>query len=290
MAMKKNTGQELRETVYSPDRLLNRPSVLLGDMWRDLLASRELAWRLFVRNISAAYRQTFLGYFWAILPPLITTATFLLLKEGGVFDPGHTAVPTAAFLLISTSLWQLFVDSVNGPLKLVRSSQAMLTKLNFPREALLLAGMMEAIFGFLIRSVIIAATMVGFQIAPSITLLLVPFGLLLLLMMGTVIGVLLTPLGMLYEDVSKALPMFMGFWMLLTPVVYAPDAEGMMGVLLKLNPVAPVLSATRDWLIIGESTHSLSIVLIAVSTLIISGFGWLLFRLALPHIIARMGG
>ena len=288
--MKSDTGQELRETVYSPEQVLRRPGLLLREMWRDLRGSRELAWRLFVRNISAAYRQTLLGYLWAFLPPLVTTGTFLLLRSGGVFDPGDTGVPAAAFLLIGTSLWQFFVDSVNGPLKLARSSQAMLIKLNFPREALLLAGMMEAIFGFLVRSMIIAATMIGFQIAPSITLFLVPFGLLLLLMMGTIVGVLLTPIGLLYEDVSKALPMFIGFWMLLTPVVYAPAAVGLKGTLLKLNPVAPVLSATRDWLIIGETTHTLSLVVIGAVTVIVCGFGWLLFRLAMPHIIARMGG
>lgn len=288
--MRQIPDQNLPETVYTPEPVLRRPGVLFGQMWRDLLASRELAWRLFIRNISAAYRQTLLGYLWAFLPPLVTSASFLLLQKGGVFDPGETRVPTAAFLLIGTSLWQLFVDSVNAPLRVARSSRAMLIKLSFPRESLLLAGVMETVFGFLIRSLIIAGTMIAFQIAPPITILLVPLGLLLLLMMGTVIGVLLTPVGLLYEDVSKALPMLMGFWMLLTPVVYAPAEHGLRGALLKFNPAAPVLSATRDWLVIGETTHTLSLVIIAAATLFISGFGWMMFRLAMPHIIARMGG
>ncbi len=35
-------------------------------MGQDLLASRELAWRLMVRDISAQYRQSLFGVVWAL--------------------------------------------------------------------------------------------------------------------------------------------------------------------------------------------------------------------------------
>lgn len=60
----------LREVVYTPESQLRRPRDLVQSMWQDLLASRELAWRLMVRDISAQYRQSFLGIFWAFLPPI----------------------------------------------------------------------------------------------------------------------------------------------------------------------------------------------------------------------------
>ena len=37
---------------------------------RNLVNSRELAWRLFVRDTSAQYRQSVLGYLWVFIPPL----------------------------------------------------------------------------------------------------------------------------------------------------------------------------------------------------------------------------
>ncbi len=61
--------RSLKETVYSPDSELLSFGTLMRNMWSDLLDSRELAWRLLVRNISAQYRQSLLGYAWAIAPP-----------------------------------------------------------------------------------------------------------------------------------------------------------------------------------------------------------------------------
>ena len=59
----------LKEIVYSPDSELLSFGKLLRSMWSDMLASRELAWRLLVRNISAQYRQSLLGYAWTFVAP-----------------------------------------------------------------------------------------------------------------------------------------------------------------------------------------------------------------------------
>src|ERR1041385_6310593 len=99
---------------------------MLGSMVRDVRASRELAWRLFMRDISARYRQSVLGYVWAFLPPLATTFTFVLLNRSGVFSTGETAVPYAAYVMIGTLLWQVFADAINSPIKTVTSAKAML--------------------------------------------------------------------------------------------------------------------------------------------------------------------
>ncbi len=76
----------LKETVYTPDSELLHFGRLMRNMASDLLASRELAWRLFVRNISAQYRQSRLGYAWAFVPPLFTSLIWIFLQSQRVFD------------------------------------------------------------------------------------------------------------------------------------------------------------------------------------------------------------
>lgn len=75
--------QSLPAVTYSSVSQSHSPAGLLAAMVRDLLASRELAWRLTVRDISARYRQSILGYVWAILPPIVSTFTFVLLNRSG---------------------------------------------------------------------------------------------------------------------------------------------------------------------------------------------------------------
>jgi lipopolysaccharide transport system permease protein len=66
--------------VYTRASKLRDPAQLFQAMLRDLALSRELAWRLFVRNISSRYRQTILGYAWAIVTPIATTSVFVFLQ------------------------------------------------------------------------------------------------------------------------------------------------------------------------------------------------------------------
>ncbi len=280
----------MKVTTYSPEPLLKHPLALLRDMVEGIYASRELAWRLAVRNISAMYRQTVLGLLWAFFPPVATTATFALLNQGGVFDLGETRVPLVAYMLISTSLWQLFADCVQAPLKSVAQSMAMLIKINFPREALLLAGILESLFNFAIRCSLIIGTMLWFQLIPPATIWLVPLGLLSLVILGTMLGVLLTPLGVLYKDIEKILPLVIQFFMLLTPVVYAIPESGPAAALAKWNPVAPVLETTRSWLITGSSEYLVPYLYITGGASLLLCFGWVIYRVAMPHLIARLGG
>ena len=71
-----NKTKQSKVVVYSPESPILRPLHLLKDMMFDLRASFPLAYRLTARDISATYRQTALGYFWAILPPLVKAFPF----------------------------------------------------------------------------------------------------------------------------------------------------------------------------------------------------------------------
>lgn len=277
-------------TVYTADSPLRNPGQLFREMKRDLLASRELAWRLFLRDIQAQYRQTFLGYVWAFLPPVATSLTFIFLSSQKILAISATSIPYPAFILIGTTLWQTFVDAINSPLKLVQSSREMLAKINFPREALILAGLSEVLFNFAIRSVILIFALVCFRIPISPAIALAPLGVLSLVAFGLMLGVLLTPAGMLYQDVGRGLTLITGFWMLLTPVIYPTPTSWPASLLSKWNPVSPLVVTTRDWLTGAAATHLSPFLMVTGATLILLLIGWALYRVAMPHLIERMGG
>jgi lipopolysaccharide transport system permease protein len=277
-------------TTYTADSSLRHPGKFLLEMGRDLVASRELAWRLFVRDIKAQYRQTFLGYVWAFLPPIATSATFVFLNSQSILSISDTRIPYPAFVLIGTTLWQTFVDALNSPLKLVQSSRAMLTKINFPREALILAGLGEVFFNFGIRLVIVGYAVFRFKLHLSHGIFLAPFGILALVSLGLMFGILLTPLGMLYQDVGRGLTLITGFWMLLTPVVYAAPKTWPASLLTEWNPVSPLITVTRDWLSGGVAADPTHLLAIFLGTPVLLFVGWVIYRLAMPRLVERMGG
>jgi len=280
----------LPEVVYRPGSQLRNPFQLLGEMRRDLFASRELAWRLIVRNLSAQYRGAALGYVWAFLPPIAAAVTFILLNATGVMaSDTKFGMPYPVFVFVGTILWQSFVDAVQKPLQIVNASRSMLIKINFPREALLLAGVGEVFFNTLIRMSLLVVVMVVFTTPPAWTAPLALLGLFTLIALGTVVGVLLTPLGMLYKDIQQAVTMIMSLLLFLTPVGWSVPTEGPRSFAALVNPAAAPLLVARDWLILGDSFYwPHTLVLLAVATVLLF-LGWLLYRLSLPIIIERIG-
>ncbi len=276
--------------VYSPESALRRPGELFREMFRDLWSSRELAWRLFVRDISARYRQSLLGYVWAFLPPIASTLTFVILNRSGILRGGDERIPYPLFVIIGTLLWQIFADAVNNPITTVTAAKPMLSKINFPREAILLSSLLQVMFNFAIRAVLLIPAFAYYGLLPARTVPLALLGAGSLLCLGFMIGVMLTPIGLLYVDIGNALGVGLSFWMLVTPVIYAPPSAGVLAVLTKFNPVSPLVVTTREWLVVGSAGQVWPMLAISGGALVLLFAAWLLYRLAMPILVERMGG
>ena len=259
-------------------------------MFRDLRASRELAWRLFIRDISAQYRQSILGYVWAFLPPLVASLPFVFLNSQGVIGIQGTTIPYPAYALIGTIIWQVFADALNSPLKTVVAAKSMLVRINLPREAILLSGLGQVVFSFLIRLVLLTMLFIWFKIVPPATVVLFPIGIIALILVGFTLGVVLTPVGLLYNDVQQILPIATTFLMLLTPVVYPPPRTGLAAIVAAWNPLSPLIIVTREWMTIGNGPDIAPFALVTALAMLLLFTGWMMYRLALPHVIARLGG
>lgn len=274
--------------VYTPEPMLRRPGVFLRELRRDLWASRELTWTLFVRDIKARYRQAALGVLWAFLPPVATAVVFVLLHRAGAVNVRDTGVPYPAFVMTGTVLWFLFAGSLTAPLTIVSKNKSVLAKINFPREALILAAVGETLFDFLVRCLILAAVFVyyGVSLTGGAVPAVVP--LFVLMLAGFVLGTLLTPLGLLYTDIAAGLPLLINLWFFATPVVYPMPEGGPYAFWINCNPAAAPLSAARDLLLHGSTAAWPAVLTVCGLSLVGMLFVWVLYRLALPLLIERM--
>jgi lipopolysaccharide transport system permease protein len=275
-------------TVYTPESSLASPSKMLREMLHDLLASRELAWRLAVRDISAQYRQAFLGILWAFILPLANTLTWVFLSGAGIVKVGETALPYPVYVFTGTMLWAIFMDAMNAPLGQTNAARGMLAKLNFPREALILSGIYQTLFNAGIKIALLLAVLPFFGVDLGWNLLLFPIALFSLILIGTAIGLLITPVGMLYTDIGRALPLLMQFVMYLTPVVFPMPKEGIAATLFSLNPLSPIILTARDWMTGVSPEHLVGFVVVNVLAVALLLVVWVIYRLAMPILIERM--
>lgn len=278
----------LKKTVYTPASSLSSPKKMLRDMFRDLLDSRELAWRLAVRDISAQYRQAFLGILWAFILPLANTLTWIFLSGTGIVAVKETALPYPVYVFSGSMLWAILMDAVNAPLRQTNGAKSMLAKLNFPRESLVVSGIYQTLFNAGIKIILLLAVLPFLGVIPGWRLVLFPLGLLSLVLTGTAIGLLLTPVGVLYSDIGKGLPLLMQFLMYLTPVVFPMPKTGIAATLYAINPLTPVILTARNWLTGLPSGYLTWFIVINILALILLAAAWIVFRLAMPILIERM--
>lgn len=279
----------LKTTIYTPGSAITNPFKIVREAFHGLYSSRELAFRFARRNISAQYRQSLLGIFWAFVPMIISSSIWIFLNGEKIINISTTDIPYPVFVLSGIMLWQGFTDMMNAPLQSVMSNRGILTKINFPREALLFSGFLESLFNFSLKLLLIAVVLLIFGVVPDYAVIFAPVGILMLFLLGQTIGLLLLPFAMLYSDVTRAVGAVTSVWMFLTPVIY-PEPKGTLGKILgTYNPVAPILTTTRSWLT-GTAPPSLdSFFIVSGCTIVAFIFGLLLFRIALPHLIARIG-
>ena len=275
--------------TYRPESALRRPLQLFKQMGQDLVAAQELAWQLMIRDLSAKYRQSFLGFFWAFIPPVILAIGFVVAKNSGVVNISPTTdLPYPAYIMFSMTLWQTFVEAINGPVQAVGAAKAMLSKINFPYEALILAKLGEVCVNFAIKLLLIIGLFIWFRIPLHWSVIIAPVALIHLIILGTFLGLLIAPIGAIYQDISMGLTLVTGIWLFITPVVYPMPTSGLFGSIVKLNPVTPLLVTTRELAIGSALSDPQGFWIVSLMSIVGLLIAWIIYRLGMPFVIERI--
>lgn len=260
----------------------------MADLVRDIRKSGELIWSIFLRDLRAQFRQSFLGYLWLMLPPIATAAVWLLLQSQKVLRV-DTEIPYPLFILIGTTVWISFVNFVNAPLTGFNSGKLVYSKLNVPPESFVISAILRAILNSLIRVVILIPVFIWFKYLPPVSAFLFPVAAFFFFATGSAIGILCIPFGSLFTDVGNFLKNFVRLFMYISPVIYPIRKAGWFGALMKHNPFTPGVAWCRDVLTTGDMTWMAPTVLIGTIGIVAAILGFLFLRIARPHLIARMG-
>jgi lipopolysaccharide transport system permease protein len=278
-----------RVQFFSSDKVMTQPFVFIRRCVEEILTSKQLTFALFLRDLKAQYRQSFLGYLWIIIPPLLTTITFYILNDIQVINVGkNLKLPYPLFAFIGMMLWQLFSDALLSPLNSLSSNKEIMTQTYFPREALIFAGLGSVVFNFLIRFLLVTPFLVYYKIPFLVEIHYIILGISALFVLGFSIGLIISPVGLLYTDIQRSLGILLGFAMLLTPVMYPLKKDFVSSkFFIDLNPVSPLLCFTRNSFT-SSAPPGTEVYIIILISLLSASIAWIILRVSLPHIISRV--
>jgi lipopolysaccharide transport system permease protein len=285
----RRTDATLSQTVYTPESQLHSPARLARSMFQDLMNSRDLAWRLFVRDIKSDYQQTMLGYAWAVLPALSMSLAFVLLNQSNAVSMVDTGIPYPAYAITGSIFFALFWESVNVPLRTAQRCRDIIVKVRFPHEALAVTAFGHIIFSFGIKLVLLIASVAVLRVPVKASAVLAVVPLCGLLLLGMAVGLLLVPVGLLFRDAAYALAIAGNVLMFLVPVLYAPPSRGALAAIITANPLTPLLMSARSLIFTGFDAYTIPALWLSVGGLGFFCAAWVVFRVGVPILIERLG-
>lgn len=222
-------------------------------MLRSIWLYRHLVLSLINRQFRLRYRQSSVGFGWAIVPPLASMGAGTLVF-GTVLevDTGETAYPL--FTLAALIPWQLLTHCMSGGVSSVVGNSSMITRIPFPRMVLPLSSIGLSLIDFFLAALVFVP--LAFLLGDGIPLTALWFPLLVLIEIVFAAGLVLfvSALNVFSRDVRVAVPLAMQLWLFLTPVMYPLSEVGpsLRGIYLA-NPMTGVVESFRRILFDGKA-------------------------------------
>ncbi|MFV5703586.1 ABC transporter permease [Flavobacterium sp. XS2P12] len=278
---------KLETRIYSNSNKFSVKQILL-DSVKGYKSSFYLANQLAKRDIKSQHRQSILGIFWVVLPVVMNAMVWIFLQSTGTIQLTPTTIPYPLFALVGTTIWSILGECLNMPMNTINANKGIITKINFEKEALITLGFLKLCFNLLIKLGMIVFFILYFQVVPSGSILLFfPF-LFLMILLFTSIGIIISPIGILYNDISRFIPLGLQLLMYITPVLYVVPKSGFMQKVMSLNPLSYVITDIRNSLT-GMPVENDFFWLIAVLvTIVLCLIAMVVYRVSMPIITERM--
>jgi lipopolysaccharide transport system permease protein len=277
----------LEERINSAESSLRYPGRAFRAWRGELRLAVPLGLALAKRDIQAKYRQTLLGYLWAVLPTVGTTLTFVFLNQAKLLNAGETQIPYPVYAFHGALFWQLFSIAVLTPIELVHASKAILSKLQFPREALLIAAFLLIIFDLGIKLCMLLIVIVAFGVWPDSGIWLFPLVVAITILLGMAVGVFLVPFHLIFNDVRLAVVLALSFMVLITPVGFVAPQQGLLASLIRINPLSILIDAGRASLASLPLPEVSAWGGVGVVALVVISIAVPLYHVALPIVVER---
>ena len=222
----------------------------------ELFQYRELLYMITYRDIRVRYKQSIMGFLWAILMPILIVMSGILVRYAYTIV-AHAPLKTAdiASVAVKSVPWAFIVSSIRFTCQSLFGNRDLVVKVYFPKEIFPMAAVLACLFDFLVASSALVVCLVLMRIGWSIYLLWVPVLLATLVLFCLGIGMIVSAASLFFRDVKYIVEIFLTFGIFFTPVFYDVRMFGDRGKWLMLNPFAPVLDGLSNCIVHHQSPN-----------------------------------
>jgi len=225
---------------------------------KELWKYRSLLFSMVQRDLSVRYKNSFLGFIWSMINPLLTvlvlTFVFKFISKNPI--PNFSAYVLAAYLP-----YMFFQMAIMDSAQSVLSNVQLMKKIYFPREIFPLATVISNFIHFLLALVVFFVYLLAIYLlnTPRVpvfqwTTIYLPILVLINFLLATGLGLLFSAMNTFYEDVKYILGVVLSLLFFLSPIMYFSEStyyghNKNLYFVYHLNPAATMSNAFRKVLL-----------------------------------------
>jgi lipopolysaccharide transport system permease protein len=249
------------------------------EMVKEQYDFRELLYQMTRRDLMLRYKQTVMGFGWAIFMPIVNTVIFtVVFTRVAHIDVG---VPYPVFAYCGLLAWNFFASSLKFSVSSLTTNTNLVAKVYFPREIFPFSAVAVAVVDLAVGAIVLAGMMVYYRLPLAPAVLFLPVVVVVETIFTAGVALLLAMANLFYRDVKYLFEVVITMWMFGTSVVYPVDrVGGVLGVVLGLNPMTPIVDGYRAVLLRGEMPAAGPFAAAAALSIAVLAFAWVLFHRA----------
>lgn len=190
--------------------------------FKELYFYRDLLYMLVKREVNVLYKQTVLGFAWAVLKPFLQMLVFTLVfgKLTNFQSLMDGEMPYALFSFAALVPWTYFSTALTSASGSLISNSQILTKVYFPRIIAPLTNVIAKLLDLSIALLVVFGLLFfyGIPLTPKVLLLPVLIAYMFFLALG--MGLWLSALSITYRDVQQLMSFLVQLMMFAAPVIW----------------------------------------------------------------------
>jgi lipopolysaccharide transport system permease protein len=244
--------------------------------WAELWHYRDLFYFMVWRQLKALYKQTVLGFTWAVINPFFQMVVFSVVF-GRLARIPSDGIPYPIFTYTALLPWTYFAGSLTTAADSLTTTAPIFTKVYFPRLIIPVTPLLAKLVDFALAFTVLGGLMVWYRVVPSWQVVFLPLLVLLMVLTALGLSLWLSALGLQYRDVRFGVPFLTQVMMYAAPVVWPVSlVPEKYRLLYGLYPMAGVIEGFRAALL-GRGTMPWDLIAVGGASALVLAVGGLLF-------------
>ena len=221
---------------------------------KELSKYRELLLMITYRDIKVRYKQSVMGFMWAVLMPILIVMSGIIVRYAyALASHKPLSIEDITSVAVKSLPWAFFVSSIRFSCLSLTNNANLVTKIYFPKEIFPISAVMASFFDFLVASCALIIFLIVAKVGVSLNLLWVPLLLATMILTAIGIGLVVSAASLFFRDVKFIVEVFFTFGIFFTPVFYDVRMLGGKGKWLLINPISPILEGLSACIVRHQS-------------------------------------